>query len=299
MGGILVTGISGFIGGHVWKLLAGREDTWGVTGATGNVPLRPEKQLTADLSVPGEIEQIIEDLRPRCIIHLAALSRPEYVSRHCLLAWRINNAATRELARAAAKVGARVIFTSSDQVFDGSHGHYAETDPPNPISVYGETKKAAERSILGQMVNSAVILRLNNVYGPPQFRGSSFSEWLLDREQRGNPITLFRDQFRSPVDVITVSQIIVELMDNPYTGILHIGGPNRVNRVAFGRMILKHMGRDVSGILEMNANKFIGDHIIPADTSFNPSKAKQILDTEIPTLDQGLMRTYGPAKAHF
>ncbi|MCB2199777.1 SDR family oxidoreductase [bacterium] len=298
MSGILVTGISGFIGGYVWSILSKREDVWGVHGATGSLPLNPDRQLGLDLSKPAALAGLVEDIAPDVILHLAALARPEIVRRHSLLAWKVNNAATRELADVAEKLGSRLIFTSTDQVFDGSHGNYHEGDPPSPVNVYGETKKAAERAVLSKVENG-VVVRLNNTYGPPRFHGSSFSEWILNREGNSETITLFLDQYRSPLDVVTAANALVELIDHSFTGILHLGGANRINRVNFGKMLLQHVGRDQNSILELHSAKVDPEGKMPLDTSFDITLAKQMLRTPIPNLLQGLEQVYGPARAKY
>ena len=298
MSGILVTGISGFIGGHVWSMLSEREDVWGIHGATGSVPLRPDRQLGVDLSTPSNLSDIVDDIRPDVVLHLAAIARPDVARRHSLLAWKVNNAATRELAKTVAKIGGRFILASTDQVFDGTKGNYREGDPPAPINIYGETKKAAERVVLAN-VDNAVVVRVNNTYGPPRFRGGSFSEWILNREARGETVSLFVDQYRSPVDVITVGHTLTELIDHTFTGILHVAGSNRINRVNFGKMLLQHLGRDQNSIFELHASKVDPEGRMPMDTSFDITLVRQILHTPMPNVNEGLELAYGPARARY
>lgn len=298
MGGVLVTGISGFIGGHVWGLLSERDDVWGIHGATGTVPLKPDRQLGIDLSSPGTLAGIVEDIRPDVILHMAAIARPDVARRHSLLAWKVNNASTRELAKTAASIGARLVFVSTDQVFDGTKGNYREGDPPQPVNIYGETKKAAERVVLSNVDNS-VVVRINNTFGPPRYRGGSFSEWILNRESRGETISLFVDQYRSPIDVITVSKALIELLDHSFTGILHIAGSNRISRVKFGKMLLQHLGRDQNNVFELHAAKVDPEGRMPLDTSFDITLVNQILRTPMPNVMQGLELAYGPARPRY
>ncbi len=293
MSSILVTGISGFIGGHVWAALAEREDIQGVYGASGEVPLRPERQLHADLSIIDSLARIVAKMEPRCILHLAAISSPIICGKQSLLCWRVNHAAVRELARAAQQVGARLILASSDQVFDGIRGNYREGDTPDPINVYGETKKAAER-VAFSLCDDTIVARINIAFGRPKFFGSSFSEWILAKEERGEPITLFNDQYRSPIDVLTLIHALIELIDHPFKGIIHLGGANRVNRVTFGKMLLRHLGRDSSGIFEMQSSKLDPEGTIPVDTSFDITLANTVLDTPIPGIEEGIRITYAP-----
>ncbi len=293
---VLVTGVSGFIGGQVWGDLADHDDVWGIYGATGRVPLKPERQLFADLTAPDTIVKIVREMKPRCIVHLAALSMPATCRKQALLAWRVNHVATRHLGMVTEEVGSRIILASSDQVFDGAKGNYREGDPPFPLNVYGETKKAAERSTFA-LVSNAVVTRFNNCYGRPKYRGTSFSEWVLEKDKRGEPITLFRDQFRSPIDVVSLSNIIIELIDHPFKGLIHLGGANRIDRVTFGNMLLRHMGRDTTGILEMKSAKFDPEGNMPVDTSFDITLARQILEKPPPGVETGLALAYGTGKS--
>ncbi|MBD3167117.1 sugar nucleotide-binding protein [bacterium] len=290
---IVITGISGFIGGHVWAKVAKRPECIGVHGASGFVPLAMERQRQFDLTRKETVREFIQETEPSVILHLAGITSLRFCQKNSLAAWKVNHVATRHLAEEAAKIDCRFIYTSTDMVFDGVRGNYRETDAPNPLSVYGETKRAAERTVMAT-VDNYLLLRLNNCYGPPMFRGSSFSEWVLNKEEAGEPIPLFVNQIRSPIDVVTLSNILVEIIDNPITGILHLGGSHRVNRVTFGRMILKHKNRDVSTILETHSSKHDPEGIQPQDTSFDSTAARRILDTSIPGLEEGLRLSYGP-----
>lgn len=288
---ILITGISGFIGGHVWASLAPTEDVWGLYGSSGKIPLHPDRQIKVDLSLPETFADIIVDIRPRCILHIAGISSIRTCQEQSLLAWRVNNAAVRELAKAADEVNARFILTSTDMVFDGSKGSYREGDTPAPINTYGETKKTAERSLFAN-VNNAVVVRLNSVFGQPKFEGSSFSEWILEREAKGEPITVFKDQYRSFIDVATLTSALIELIDHPFKGLLHLGGANRLNRVTFARMLLEYLGRDTSGIVEMKNREMDPKGLNPLDTSFDITLARKVLKTDLLRIDEGIRRAY-------
>ncbi len=269
-----------------------KDDVWGVYGAKGGLPMCRQKQFGVDMTVSDSLANIVREIEPECIIHLAAISSIPVCQKDALLAWRINHASTRELAKAAEERGCRLIFASTDQVFDGQRGLYREEHLPEPINVYGETKRAAERTIQKSVENSLVV-RFNNTYGPPRFNGLSFSEWILDKEKRGEPITLFTNQYRSPIDVITVAKVLIELIENDLRGILHLGGPMKMDRVSFGNMLLEHMGRDTRGILRLHSTKHDIEGIMPQDTSFDISQARLRLETQIPLIEEGLRLAYG------
>jgi len=289
---ILLTGITGFIGGHVWASLSARDDVWGIYGSRGAVPLKPDRQINADLSQPDSLAQIIRELHPRCILHLAAISKPEQCRKNSLLAWRVNNQSVRLMAQAAESVKARVILASTDQVFDGVGRSYREGDPLNPINIYGETKKAAERSLF-TAVTDAVVVRIGNAYGQPKYYGTSFSEWILEREKKRQPVTVFADQFRSFIDVVTLTNALIELIDHPFRGLLHLGGANRANRATFAIMLLKHLGCDTSGIVRLKRSQYDPNEENPLDVSFDITLARQILKTPIPGIEKGIALAYG------
>ncbi len=292
---IVITGVSGFLGGHVWQRLAVLENVVGLVGSRGKVPFCTSQQYHIDLTDPDSIETCFSELKPRCIIHFAAIGSVSMCSQQPLMAWRINHAATRLISKLAQDFGTRLIFISTDQVFDGRKGLYTELDTPSPLHTYGESKRAAERVVLNQ-VEDSVVVRINNSFGPPAFFGTSFSEWVLGKERAGEPITLFYDQYRSFLDMSTLADVMIELINHQFMGTLHLGGASRLNRVEFGRLLLQHCGVEQTGILEMSQMKMDPEGKLPLDTSFDVSLATQILDTHIPTIDEGLYLAYGPSK---
>ena len=289
---ILITGISGFIGGHVWSLMENREDVIGVYGFSGTIPLKQESQYFVDLEKPETLVALVNKLQPRCILHIAAISSPNVCQKNALRAWRVNHAAVRELVIAAEKISARVIITSSDQVFSGLRGYYREDDRPDPVNIYGETKKAAEKSLFAVATNG-VAVRVNNTYGPVRYGGASFSDWILQRYEKNEPITLFKDQFRSPIDVITLSRALIELCESAYRGLIHIGGQHRLSRVQFGKILLETLRKETTGIVELSNDEYDPKGIMPEDTSFDISLARRILKTPIPSIREGIALAYG------
>jgi len=288
---ILITGVSGFIGGHLWNKLASNTNVHGTYCSHGAVSYHPERQYEVDFNKSGEIQDLINRIKPCCILHLAAIAGIKDCQKNSKLAWQVNNAATIEIAKAAEAISARIIYISTDCVFNGKSGSCREGDPVDPLSVYGETKATAERNVFINSSN-AVVARINNTYGKPVFGGSSFSEWILERQVKGEPITLFTDQYRSFIDVITLSNALIELIDHPFKGLLHLGGANRLNRVAFGSLLLDHLEYDKSGIVQLKNTEMDPDGLNPIDTSFDITLARQLLKTDFPRIHEALQLAY-------
>ncbi len=142
---------------------------------------------------------------------------------------------------AAQESGARIVFLSSDQVFDGRCGGYVESDPPNPIHVYGRTKLAAEQAI-AEAGPSATVLRLSIVFGPSPQGNRSCSEQILRALERGSRPRLFDDEFRTPIFAADIGSAISELVLRQDVGLLHLGGPDRVSRYELGVAVAKAFG---------------------------------------------------------
>jgi dTDP-4-dehydrorhamnose reductase len=141
---------------------------------------------------------------------------------------------------------------STDLVFDGEHAPYSETDPPSPVNFYGAAKAEAER-IVSDRLPAATIVRTSLVtcFDPPDPRTESILQALRDeRALRGErallgeraPLTLFTDEYRCPVRVEDLAAALVELIDRPFPGILHIAGPERLSRYDLGLRIARFHG---------------------------------------------------------
>jgi dTDP-4-dehydrorhamnose reductase len=230
---LLITGASGFVGGNA--AVRGAK-AWDVTATFQSHPFRIPgvRSIRLDLEDPDAVRSLVLSLKPRAVIHCAAWSRLDDCETNRNRTFAINTESVRVLAEACAESGCRLVFTSTDMVFDGEKGNYAETDPAYPLSVYGESKRAAEETIRGACSDHA-IARVALVYGKTVTGGASFSESLLKAWREGTKTPLFTDQFRTPVEVVNLAEALLELASSPFRGTLHTGGADRVDRHTFGR----------------------------------------------------------------
>jgi nucleoside-diphosphate-sugar epimerase len=134
-----------------------------------NLPGQPRfnsgvETFTFDLSDWSKIERLCQAVNPTVIVHAAAYSNPDYCELHHKEALTLNTFATRELAKAANRLGCRLIYTSTDFVFDGKRGGYSEADDPAPINYYGKTKFLGELEITNHC-SHYVALRIGTLYG--------------------------------------------------------------------------------------------------------------------------------------
>src|SRR5438876_2163063 len=160
----LVTGASGQLGGYLlWHLRDGGEEVvaWSgsVSGEVSGVPLR-----IVDLTDAAATASAFRDAKPQAVIHAAALARVDECYRDPKRARRVNTDATGRLAELATEAGARFVYISTDLVFDGERAPYRESDPPQPLSVYGHTKADGETAALA--TPRSVVARVSLLFGP-------------------------------------------------------------------------------------------------------------------------------------
>jgi dTDP-4-dehydrorhamnose reductase len=175
--------------------------------------------------------RLVADVRPEWVFCPAGLTHVDYCEDHPEEAARVNRDAPAALARAAAAIGAGFVWYSSDYVFDGRAGPYAEGDAPNPLSVYGRTKLEGERAVLDASPR-ALVVRSTGVYGPePQEK--NFVYQLLRRLGAGQRMPVPGDQVSTPTYNRDLAAASVMLAEREAHGIYHVAGPSLLDRHAF------------------------------------------------------------------
>ena len=162
------------------------------------------------------------------MIHAAAMSSADAVYRDPPRGRAVNVEATRRMAAWAASHDRRILFTSTDLVFDGARSWYREEDEAVPILGYGRTKRDAESFVLA--IPRGVVARISLLFGPALGGNPGFYDIALAALDRGEPRAFFRDEFRTPLDYLSAADIIRRLIESDATGIVHVGGRERLSR---------------------------------------------------------------------
>ena len=228
----LVTGASGFVGSRICRHLAPRCTVVG-TYLSHPVSLPGCRSIALDITIRRQVHEAIQAVRPTHIIHGAAMSAPDACEKNPQTAWDINCTGTQNILDAASAIGSRVVFISTDLVFDGRQGNYAETDPANPINQYARTKVEAEKLCLKHSQN-CIVVRITLQYGLSNGCGSSFSDLLIHKLSQGQEVSLFTDQIRTPTCVIdTARGLELAALHGKPGEIYHLAGPERIDRYGF------------------------------------------------------------------
>ncbi len=271
---LLITGASGHLGGYLLRQLsqAGTPPiAWSGSRRTPlfEVPLEP-----VDLAEPDLVAVAFRRARPDAVIHAAALSSVAECYQKPERARQVNVAGTTQLAELAAEAGCRLVFVSTDLVFDGERGGYREEDAPAPLSIYGRTKAAAEQAVLA--TPRGLVARVSLLFGPSLTGRPSFFDQQLTALRQRQPLRLFEDEWRTPLSLVTAAQALVELAAADCTGILHVGGPERMSRLEMGQRLAASLGADESVLVPTRREQNPAPEPRPRDASLDSSRWRRL-----------------------
>jgi dTDP-4-dehydrorhamnose reductase len=188
-----------------------------------------------DVTDPARVERLITRERPDTVINCAAWSDVDAAEESEHEASLVNAQGAGFVADAAAKVDAKVLYLSSDYVFDGTNGPYGESDDPAPINAYGRTKLAGERATA--LVNGrSFIVRTSWLFGP---RGGNFVETMLRLGQGGGPVVVVHDQVGCPTYTGHLAVGLLRLIDSASYGIHHMAGDGSCSWYEFAMEIFR------------------------------------------------------------
>ena len=265
-----ITGANGLIGNYLVQTAPRFAPRWQVRALTRDL---------LDLADFAAVRREFQKDRPQLVIHCAAVSTVAAAQSNPDLARRVNVDVTALLAGLAADIS--FVFFSTDLVFDGRKGNYAETDGVNPLHIYGETKAAAEQIILKNSRHTVVRTSLNG--GASRAGNRGFNEDLRLAWQAGRGVNLFTDEFRSPVFAGETARAVWELVNQRCTGLFHVAGAEKLSRWQIGRLIAARWPQLNPKITPGLAANFPGPPRA-LDTSLNITKVQKVLSAPLPGL---------------
>ncbi len=285
---LLVTGAHGFVAGSV---LAHTGEEWDVH-ALSRSKLPAEKasvhwHICETLDQP-ELNKVFSQVQPDAVIHTAALADIDFCQTHPEMARAVNVELTLNIADLCAGTGCRLVFCSTDTIFDGERAPYKEEDPPGPLNLYAETKVEAEE-IVSRLGKQAVIARLALVVGLPFLgAGNSFMFKMIAALKQGREVGMSDHEIRSPVDVITLGRALIELAGDHHHGIFHLAGLDRMSRLEMGRAIAKRFGFAETLVFAQPRAAVPGRATRPRDVSLDSRKVCARLKTPMLKFDEAL-----------
>ncbi len=285
---IILTGGMGFVGGNIvtqagpgWEIHAITRQI--APASKGNLHWHSVDPLDRD-----SLGRLFAEVRPDAVIHAAALSDIDACEADPETAERINVGITDGLVALCRAFGSKMVYFSSDSIFDGLDGGYEECAPPNPINVYAKTKVAAERVVMmGAPI--WVIVRPSLVMGfPVGETGNAFLFRLVQSLRKGQAVALPKAELRTPVDVVTLSRAVIELTEGRYSGHFHLSCHDALSRYEIGVRICRRLGYPTHLVVDSKPSVATGRARRPANVSLSNAKSRGILKVPMRDFDASL-----------
>lgn len=281
---IVITGASGYIGSNLKNYFKNRNFevfSFDLNNSKG------KNSFQVDITDEKEVLSRVREVKPDIIIHTAGISNLAGCEKDKKTAQDINIIGTSNIIKAIGKVSpdTKLIFFSSDYVFDGARGDYKEKDKKLPKTYYGKTKLASEREIAKNLKNY-IILRTANVYG----RGGNFFNFIFDSLSQNKEIEVFDDVFYTPTYIDYLVDSLNILIEKDWKGIIHIVGKERVSRYEFALKMAEALGKNKKLIRPVHQSE---NGLIASDSSLNSDYSRSILYNFSPSLEKTLHFCFG------
>lgn len=273
---ILVTGSNGLLGQKITqKILAeGRVNLIATAKGVNRFPIDARYEYAEmDILNPLQVSDVIARYKPDAVIHTAAMTNVDTSEVQKELCLEVNVTATQHLVSICEANHIQFVHLSTDFIFDGAEGPYSETDLPNPLSYYGETKLLAELAVK-KSKGRWVILRTILVYGiTNDMSRSNIVLWAKGALEKGEPIHVVNDQWRTPTLAEDLAEACLLAVENNAQGIYHISGKDYMSIADLVRKVADYWLLDRSLILEISSDSLNQMAKRPVKTGFVLDKA--------------------------
>ena len=229
---ILVTGYTGQLGYDVVKC--------GLKNGLSMIGVGAEE---LDIRDENHVNEFISELKPDAIIHCAAYTAVDKAEDDKHTCWEVNVEGTKYLARAAKACNAKLMYISTDYVFNGEGDMpFKETDTPNPIGCYGKTKLEGEEAVK-QLLDEWFIVRISWVFG---INGQNFIKTMLKLAENRNEVNVVGDQYGSPTYTFDLASLLIDMIQTESYGVYHASNEGFCSWAEFAEEIFRQAGKKVS-----------------------------------------------------
>lgn len=248
-----IIGASGLVGSHL--MTACKKRNWDVIGTYAETAQKRQDMVSLQMTDVASVKQFLESTRPEVVFLVAFLTNVDYCELHPEETWKINVQGNKNVIDIATGLGMKIVYYSSDYIFDGKAGPYSEIDKPNPICEYGRQKLAVEK-IVQEASAQHLIIRTTIVYGWEEQRKNFFCQVINTLGKEGQ-IKVPDDQIGTPTFVEDLARASYELAEMNTSGTIHVAGPDRMSRYSFALAIAQIFGLRSDLIIPVRTSKLI------------------------------------------
>ncbi|UCF14544.1 MAG: UDP-4-amino-4,6-dideoxy-N-acetyl-beta-L-altrosamine transaminase [Phycisphaerales bacterium] len=281
---MLITGISGLLGNNLAYYFRHIYDVVGQY-CSHQVFIRGIKTLSADICSKNSFGEIIAKYEPDVVLHCASLTDIDFCENHKELTKLVNSIGTSHLVQACKSPKIKLVYISTDSVYDGSKGNSKETDKVNSSNYYGVSKAEGEQAVLKK--KKSVVLR-TNIFGWNIQEKYSIAEWILYELLKHRPIKGFKNVYFSSIYTFEFARIVEQILSKELTGIYNCASKTSLSKYEFACALAKrlHLNQDLIEPIDINDFPFTARR--GKNLTMNVDKLSRDLGVELPTIEQSL-----------
>ncbi|RZK42852.1 MAG: SDR family oxidoreductase [Pedobacter sp.] len=288
---VLVTGSNGLLGQKITEKVL-KDGGFNLIASSRGKNRFPVHEgytyVEMDISVVEEIRSVIAKFKPDAIIHTAALTNVDQAEEEKELAFSLNVEAVKTLVEVCESLNIQLVHLSTDFIFDGQHGPYAEDAIPNPVSYYGETKLLGEQEVVKSKGNWA-ILRTILVYGiVADMSRSNIVLWAKNALEKGEPLNVVEDQWRMPTLAEDLAEGCLLAVRHDAQGIFHLSGKDMMSVADLVERVADFWSLDKSLINKVTSSTLNQKARRPVKTGFILDKSMTELQYHPHSFEEGL-----------
>ena len=239
------------------------------------------KEFKIDLVDFESVHALLEEVAPEIIIHTAAFTNLNYCEGHKIETHDLHVKLTKILAEFP---NVKLIYISTDSVFDGTNGNYDENFPTYPLNYYAHSKLEGEWAALS--ANPRTLVIRTNIFGLKNPIGNSLAEWALKSFKEEKTINGFNDVMFNPLYVGQLSELLIKLIDTDLAGIIHVGASENMSKFEFLKALARTFGFPQTLVSE-SVSPVDSSLKRPRDTTLNIDYLKKVLNIQ-PSISTGL-----------
>ena len=285
---LLITGVSGLLGNNLAYYF---KDKYEILGLYNSHPVIIDGIRTGecDITCKDSVIRVINEFNPSIILHCASITDIEQCERDKDIAEKINVLSTTYLTKSVIDQDVKLVYISTDAVYDGVRGGSSESDKVNPLNFYGRSKYEGELEIAKK--ENALIFR-TNIFGWNIQNKKSLGEWVLDELQSNRRIKGFKDACFSSIYTLEFARIIDIAIRKDLSGIYNCGSADSCSKYEFATKIADCFGFDKALISPTSIDDFDFQAERGKRLDLNVNKLQRKLDYRFPTVDQSIEAFY-------
>lgn len=280
---ILLLGSQGLIGVNLANMLRQENNVF----STYHKRKNDDQSLELDILSADSIKKTFDTAKPDIVINLCAVyNNLQFCENNKELVMAVNGTSLKAISDNANNHSAFLMHFSTDYVFDGKHGNYKEGDNVSPVNYYGISKAEGEKNVMETAKNYCIV-RASMVYGNNEIK-KTLPEWILDGIKSSSKLEVIYDQYMTPTYLQNLCNMVMEVIQHRYQGIIHLAGKDRLSRYDFAIKLIDLLSLPTTNLVRVKSSDIPGNENRPPDSSLNTDLASSLLHVKPERIEQSL-----------